>query len=47
MTGLGKSTIYQLIQEKKFPKPLNDLGRNFWRESTLIAWADSRDPNRT
>ncbi len=45
-TGLGRSTIYALIQQHKFPKPQRNLGRNMWRESGLIAWADANDPNR-
>ena len=45
-TGQGKSTIYRLIEEGKFPKPQRNLGRNMWRESALIAWADANDPNQ-
>jgi len=44
-TGLKKSTIYTLISQGKFPKPQKNLGKNLWRESTLIAWADRNDPN--
>jgi predicted DNA-binding transcriptional regulator AlpA len=44
-TGLGKSTLYHLINMGEFPKPQKGLGKNYWRESTLIAWAERNDPN--
>lgn len=44
-TGLGRSTIYALINESKFPKPQRNLGKNLWREARLIAWAEANDPN--
>lgn len=44
-TTLGKTTVYELIDAGKFPKPLRNVGKNLWRESTLIAWADANDPN--
>lgn len=44
-TGLGRSTIFALVREGKFPKPQRELGRNLWRESTLIRWMDANDPN--
>lgn len=46
-TGLGKSTIYKMVGQGKFPQPQANLGKNLWRESALIAWADANDPNRT
>jgi len=45
-TGQGRSTIYELIKQGRFPKPQRNLGKNMWRESALIAWADANDPNR-
>lgn len=45
-TGLGKSTIYQMVEAGTFPKPQMNLGKNRWRESALIAWMDANDPNR-
>jgi prophage regulatory protein len=45
-TGLGKSTIYKMIDEGLFPKPQRNVGKNIWRESALIAWAERNDPNR-
>ena len=47
ITGLSRSTIYALIDRQVFPKPQRNLGRNMWRESTLIAWMDANDPNRS
>jgi prophage regulatory protein len=43
MTGLSRSTIYQQIADKDFPKPLK-LGKRAvgWRESDIIQWLDSR-----
>ena len=44
-TGQGKTTIYELIKDGRFPKPQQNLGKNMWRESALIKWADANDPN--
>lgn len=44
-TGLGQSTIYRMMAEGRFPKPQRNLGKNLWRESSLIAWANANDPN--
>ncbi len=43
MTGLSRSTIYQQIADKDFPKPLK-LGKRAvgWRESDIVQWLDSR-----
>jgi prophage regulatory protein len=43
ITGLSRSTIYQQIANKDFPKPLK-LGKRAvgWRESDIIQWLDSR-----
>ena len=32
--GLGRTSIYKLVAEGKFPKPVHILGRN-------VAWVDS------
>jgi prophage regulatory protein len=42
-TGLSKSTIYQLIKDGTFPKPVK-LGRRAvgWRESDIAGWQASR-----
>lgn len=45
-TGLGHSTIYKMIADGKFPKPQQNVGKNLWRERTLIDWAEKNDPNR-
>jgi excisionase family DNA binding protein len=46
-TGLGKSTIYEMIERGTFPKPQQGLGArcNRWREQALIDWAERNDPN--
>jgi prophage regulatory protein len=42
-TGLAPSTIYQLVAEGHFPKPIKIGRQNKWRESTLITWLDRRE----
>lgn len=38
-TSLGKSTIYRLIHDGKFPKPIKPTGMTrAWRESDIDAW---------
>lgn len=44
-TGLAQRTIYSLMADGKFPKPQQNLGKNMWRESAIIAWMDANDPN--
>ncbi|MBN2856683.1 MAG: AlpA family transcriptional regulator [Halothiobacillaceae bacterium] len=43
ITGLSRSTIYRLIQENKFPRPIK-LGERAsgWRQSDLEEWVESR-----
>ena len=43
MTGLGRSTIYRLIAEHKFPSPVR-LGPRAvaWRSSDLDEWSEAR-----
>ncbi len=42
-TGLSRSTLYAMMAEGKFPKPVK-LGKRAvgWRESALTNWLDSR-----
>jgi len=42
-TGLAPSTIYQLVAQGQFPRPIKIGRQNKWRESTLIAWLDRRE----
>ncbi|RYF58752.1 MAG: AlpA family phage regulatory protein [Comamonadaceae bacterium] len=43
MTGLGRSTIYRLISEKKFPCPVKLSGRAVgWRRIDLDRWSEAR-----
>ena len=46
-TSLGRSTIYRLIADGKFPKPkrLSD-GAVGWRESDLDIWCETRPASR-
>lgn len=43
LTGLSRSTIYRLVQEGKFPRPIK-LGERAsgWKQSDLEAWLESR-----
>ena len=43
MTGLGRSTIYRLIADQKFPCPVR-LGPRAvaWRRSDLDQWSEAR-----
>jgi len=43
MTGLGRSTVYRLIAERKFPSPVR-LGPRAvaWRSSDLDEWSEAR-----
>jgi len=43
MTDLSRSTIYRLIADGDFPKPVRiSKGRVAWRERDLTAWLESR-----
>jgi len=44
LTGLARSTLYKLIGESKFPKPvqITDGGAVAWRSDAVAAWIDSR-----
>ena len=47
--GLGRTSIYKLIGEGKFPKPVHVLGRNVaWIDSEIDEWMMDRiDYERT
>ena len=46
ITGLGRSTIYRLIAENKFPGPVRVGNRAVaWRQSDLDAWSEGRQPS--
>ena len=43
MTGLGRSTIYRMVAEKKFPCPVRIASRAVaWRRADLDRWSESR-----
>lgn len=44
LTGLSRSTIYAMMANETFPKPVR-IGRRAvaWRESDLATWQASRD----
>lgn len=43
LTGLGRSTIYRLIADQKFPSPVR-LGTRAvaWRRTDLDRWSEAR-----
>lgn len=43
MTGLGRSTIYRMIADKRFPGPVR-LGQRAvaWRRTDLEQWSDAQ-----
>ena len=43
ITSLGKSTIYRLIADGKFPRPVRVTERRVaWLEDDLLGWLDGR-----
>ena len=45
MTGLGRSTIYRLMAEDKFPSPVRLAKRAVaWRRIDLEQWSAGRPP---
>lgn len=43
LTGLGRSTIYRLIADQKFPSPVRlGLRAVAWRRSDLDRWSEAR-----
>jgi len=43
MTGLGRSTIYRLVAQDKFPSPVRLASRAVgWRRSDLERWSEAR-----
>lgn len=45
VTGLGRSTIYKLMAEAKFPPPVQLVGRSVaWRRTDIESWAQARPP---
>jgi prophage regulatory protein len=47
ITGLGRSTIYRLMAEQKFPCPVRLAKRAVaWRRADLEVWSAARPPVR-
>ena len=43
VTGLARSTIYELMSKGLFPRPVKLTGKAVgWRESAIAEWLDSR-----
>lgn len=44
MTGLGRSTIYKLMAQRKFPQPVRLTRRSVaWRSIELGTWCETRE----
>lgn len=43
LTTLSRSTIYQMMSDKEFPRPIK-LGKRAvaWRKTDITAWLESR-----
>jgi prophage regulatory protein len=47
LTGLSRSTIYDLMAKDSFPKPVNLTCKIVaWPESEIVAWLDGRKAKR-
>jgi prophage regulatory protein len=45
MTGLSRSTIYNLMNRREFPRPVRLTKKAVaWPESTIAQWLASRKP---
>lgn len=43
LIGLGRSTIYRMMDDGDFPKPIHLTRKTVgWRASEITAWLDSR-----
>jgi prophage regulatory protein len=38
LVRLGKSTIYEMVKQKRFPAPLKQGGGNFWIDAEIDAY---------
>lgn len=44
-TGLSKSTLYRIIRDGEFPKPVRITSQLVgWRASVIQEWIESREP---
>jgi len=45
LTGLSRSTIYDLMARGEFPRPVKLTQKAVaWPESTIVAWLAEREP---
>lgn len=43
LTGLGRSTIYRMVAERRFPTPVRITSRAVaWRRTDLDQWSEAR-----
>lgn len=47
MTGLGQSTIWRMVKQERFPRPVKLSERiTAWRADDVKAWLASKTPNQ-
>lgn len=47
LTGLSRPTIYRLMKSGKFPKSVTIGSKTIaWRETDLLAWQASKEPEQ-
>ncbi len=45
--GVGKrTTIWKLVNEMNFPKPLKYARLNRWNKDDVMAWLEKQNPNK-
>lgn len=47
LVEFGKSKLYELVSEGRFPAPRKIEGCSFWRESEVLAWIAARTADKT
>ncbi|WP_425561875.1 helix-turn-helix transcriptional regulator [Luteimonas lutimaris] len=44
--GIARSTVYKMMKERGFPRPVKLTGRAVaWREVDVVAYVDKHTPN--
>ena len=47
ITGLSTPTVYRLMSQGRFPRPVKLTGyARAWRLSDIMTWIDTREPDR-
>lgn len=47
LTALGRTSVYKLMNENSFPKPVTTIGKcKAWIESEILEWIEDRIQQR-